>query len=506
VTGEGAGLAGLAGIVGAEHVLTSPDLTASYTTDWTRRYGGPALCVVRPADTGEVARVLGWCAERRVPVVPQGGNTSLVGGSVPPAGPAQHQPPAASVPPAAGRGPDPPAAGPVPPAARAGERGAGACLVLSLTRLDRLGPVDTLSAQVTAGAGVTLAALRAHAAAAGLEYGVDLAARDSATVGGTIATNAGGVHTIRFGPTRQQVLGVEAVSSGGAVMNHLSGLAMDNTGYHLPGLITGSEGTLAVLTAARLRLWPAEPVAAVVLTGVAGIGEAASLQAAVRARVRGLRALEYIEAAGLDLVLAATGLPPPLRRAYPGYLLAEVTGTEQDAQQLAEAGLPDDAAVALDGPGQQRLWAYRERATEAISSAGVPHKLDVAVPLARIAEFRGRLDEVVRAAAGPDCQVIVFGHLGAGNLHVNLLGPGPADEAADEAVLRLAAGLGGTISAEHGVGRAKARWLPLSRSAAEIDAMRAIKRALDPAGLLNPGVLFGDSAPRGQRCALRHSS
>lgn len=487
-----AGLAGLADIVGTEHVLTSPDLTASYTTDWTRRYGGPALCVVRPAGTGEVARVLRWCAERQVPVVPQGGNTGLVGGSVPPAAPARHRPSAGSAPPTAGHGQGRPAAGAAPPApGTGGAQEDGTCLVLSLTRLDRLDPVDTLSAQVTAGAGVTLAALRAHAAAAGLEYGVDLAARDSATVGGTIATNAGGVRVVRFGPTRQQVLGVEAVSSSGAVVNHLAGLVMDNTGYHLPGLITGSEGTLAVVTAARLRLWPAEPVAAVVLAGVAGIGEAARLQAAIRARVRGLRALEYVEAAGLDLVLAATGLPPPLRRAYPGYLLAEVTGTEQDAQPLAEAGLPDDAAVALDGPGQQRLWAYRERATEAISSAGVPHKLDVAVPLARIADFRGRLDEVVRAAAGPGCQVIVFGHLGVGNLHVNLLGPSPADEAADEAVLRLATELGGTISAEHGVGRAKASWLSLSRSAAEIDAMRAVKRALDPAGLLNPGVLFG---------------
>jgi FAD/FMN-containing dehydrogenase len=491
VTGEAgdAWVAELAGIAGSRHVLTGHDLTVGYTTDWTRRYGGPALCVVRPGDTGEVARVLRWCAERRVPVVPQGGNTGLVGGSVPPAVPAQQQPPGGSLPSPAAASAARPVPGPRPPGA--GPPPGGLPLVLSLTRLGRLDPVDTLSAQVTAGAGVTLAALRGHAAAAGLEYGVDLAARDTATVGGTIATNAGGVHTIRFGPTRQQVLGVEAVSSAGAVMSHLSGLTMDNTGFHLPGLITGSEGTLAVVTAARLRLWPAEPVAAVVLAGVAGIAAAADLQAGIRARVRGLRALEYFEAAGLDLVLAATGMPPPLRRAYPGYLLAEVGGTEQDAQPLAGAGLPDDAAVALDGPGQQRLWAYRERATEAISAAGVPHKLDVAVPLGRLAEFRRRLDEVVAAAAGPGCQVIVFGHLGVGNLHVNLLGPEPGDEAADEAVLRLAAGLGGTISAEHGVGRGKARWLPLSRQAAEIDAMRAVKRALDPAGLLNPGVLFG---------------
>jgi FAD/FMN-containing dehydrogenase len=466
--------------VGPPHVLTSPDVTSSYTTDWTRRYRGPALAVVRPGSTDEVAQVLRWCAARRVPVVPQGGNTGLVGGSVPP--PAGAQDHAAHDAAAPGRG-----AGGV----GEGDRDEGRCLVLSLTRLRRLDPVDTLSGQVTAGAGVTLATLRAHAAAAGLEYGVDLAARDSATVGGTVATNAGGVRTIRFGATRQQVLGLEMVAADGSVMAHLAGLPMDNSGYPLAELATGSEGTLAVITAARLRLWPAEPVAAVVLAGVAGIAAAAGLQAALRAKAGGVRAIEYFEAAGLELVRAAAGLPLPLGRDYPAYLLAELAGTGDDAQRLADAGLPDDSAVAVDGPGQQRLWSYRERATEAISGAGVPHKLDVAVPLARIAEFRARLDEAVHAAAGPDCQVIVFGHLGVGNLHVNLLGPGPGDERADEAVLRLATELGGTISAEHGVGRAKARWLPLSRSPAEIAAMRAVKQALDPAGLLNPGVLFG---------------
>jgi FAD/FMN-containing dehydrogenase len=443
----------LAGIVGSAHLLDSPDLLDGYTTDWTRRYHGPASCVARPGSTEEVAEVLRCCRAHGAAVIPQGGNTGLVGGSVPPA--------------AAGRD----------------------HVLLSLRRLDQLGPVDALAGQVNAGAGVTLASLRGHAAAAGLSYGVDLAARDSATVGGTIATNAGGIHTLRYGPTRAQVSGVEAVLANGFVMSHMSGLASDNTGYDLAGLLAGSEGTLAVITAARLRLWPAEPVAGVLLAGVPGIEPAAALAARLRAHVS-LRACEYFEAAGLDLVRQAAGLPLPLPRAHPGYVLAEIAGTPADAERLAVAGVPDDAALAADNPSRAGLWAYRERHTEAISAAGVPHKLDVAVPLSRIGEFRARLDEVVGAAAGPGARLIVFGHLGVGNLHINVLGPEPGDERVDEAVLRLAAGCGGTISAEHGIGRAKARWLHLSRSAAEVAAMQAVKGALDPDGTLNPGVIF----------------
>ena len=446
--------ADLAASIGAEHVLTDPDLTGGYLWDWTRRYTGDARCVARPGSAQEVAAVLRHCADTGVPVVIQGGNTGLVGGSVPGAG------------------------------------GASPAVLLSTRRLRRLDPVDTLAAQVTAGAGVTVAQLRGHAAAAGLEYGVDLAARDSATVGGTIATNAGGIRTIRYGPTRAQLLGVEAVLADGSVMSRLAGLAADNTGYDLTQLLAGSEGTLAVITAARLRLWPAEPVAAVLLAGVSGIAAAVGLYAEIRARLPGLRAAEYLEAAGLDLVRQLAGLPRPLAQPHPGYLLAEIAGTPEQAQRLEDAALPEDTAVALDRSGQAALWAYRERHTEAISAAGIPHKLDVAIPLGRIAEFRAELDGAVRAAGGPDSRVIVFGHLGAGNLHVNVLGPDPADEAVDEAVLRLAAAFGGTISAEHGIGRAKAGLLHLSRTGAEIAAMRAVRSALDPSGLLNPGVLF----------------
>ena len=445
-------LAELAAIAGSDHVLTDPDVTDGYTTDWTRRFRGQARCVVRPGSTDEVAAVVRACARRDIPVVPQGGNTGLVGGGVP-----------------------------------ADEKS----VLISLRRLRRLDPVDTLASQVTAGAGVTIAALRAHAAAAGLTYGVDLAARDSATVGGTIATNAGGIQTIRYGHTRAQLLGVEAVLADGSVISRLGGIQSDNTGYELAQLLAGSEGTLGIVTAARLRLHRPEPAQLTLLAGLPSIETAAALQAEVRALVPGIRAAEYFEAAGLALVRAHTGLPAPLAASYPAYLLVDIIGSEDFSERLSALPLITDASVAMDGPAREALWAYRERHTESISAAGIPHKLDVAMPVSRLAGFRAALDSVVASAGGPDARPIVFGHIAAGNLHVNVLGPDPSDDAVDDAVLALAAAHGGTISAEHGIGRAKAAALHMSRTPAEIAAMRAIKSGLDPAGLLNPGVLLG---------------
>lgn len=454
----------LAEITGTAHVLTDPGLLTSYVTDWTGRYQGTAACVVRPGSAAEAAAVLCCCAARGVPLIPQGGNTGLVGGSVPaPAGP---------------RSP-----GPAP-------------VVLSTRRLTALGPVDAVAGQVTAGAGATIAALRARAGQAGFEYGVDLAARDSATVGGTIATDAGGIRAIRFGRTRSQLLGLTAVLADGSVLDDLAGLPAGTSGYDLSQLLAGSEGTLAVITAARLRLWPAEPPAAVLLAGVRGAAEAAELQAEIRAQAPGLRAAEYLEAAGLDLVRRLAELPEPLGRRPPAYLLAEIPAAADVTERLS-AVLPPDTVVALDGPARAGLWAYRERLTEAIATTGVPHKVDVAVPLARLGAFRAELDGAVRdAAGGADCTVLVFGHIAVGNLHVNVVGPDPDDDHVDVAVARLAVAHGGSAAAEHGVGRAKAAWLGWSRPAAEITAMRAIKSALDPAGLLNPGVLFAADGDR----------
>ena len=437
----------LAGITGDNHVLTGQDVLDGYVTDWTRRYRGTASCAVIPGSVAEVAEVVRVCARRGAAIVPQGGNTGLVGGGVPwrPGGPA---------------------------------------VVLSTRRLRTLGPVDLVAGQVTAGAGVTIAELNAHARSAGLAYGVDLASRDSATVGGTIATNAGGVHTVRYGYTRAQLLGVEAVLADGRVISHMAGLMADNAGYDLTGLLAGSEGTLALVTGARLRLWPAETDLTTVLAGVESIAAAAALFAEIRGQADRIQAAEYFEADGVALVRRVAGLPPPLSRDYPGYLLIETAGADA-VDRLAELAQLRDAAVAMDPAGRARLWEYRERHTEAISAAGIPHKLDVAVPMSELEPFRREL----ATATGPH-QTIVFGHIGAGNVHVNILGPGPDDERVDEAVLRLAASHGGTISAEHGIGRAKARWLPLSRSEEEIAAMRAVKSALDPSSLLNPGVLF----------------
>lgn len=419
----------LADAVGSEHVLTDPELRGPYETDWTRRFSGRARAVVRPADTAQVAAVVRACADHGVPLVPQGGNTGLVGGSVP--------------------------------------RGDGTQVVLSTRRLDALGDVDKTTGEVVAGAGVTVAALHAHAGAAGLRYGVDLASRDSATVGGTVATDAGGIHVVRHGTTRAQLRGVQAVLADGAIVGRLDPPPQDHAGYDLPALLAGSEGTLAVVTAARLRLVPDPGPGWVVLVGCGSVADALALLPR-----SGVRAAEVMLAAGVDLVRRVAGLPRPLRRDWPVYLLLET-------DHLPD--LPGEVDAAVD----ERLWAYRERHTEAVSTLGVPHKLDVSVPLDRLAE----LVEALPGAASP-YELFVFGHLAMGNLHVNVIGPAPDDEEVDDRVLRLVADLGGSIAAEHGIGVAKTRWLRLTRSPAEIDVMRTIKGALDPHGLLNPGVLL----------------
>jgi FAD/FMN-containing dehydrogenase len=412
------------------------------------------------------------CRAAGVAIIPQGGNTGLVGGGVPGVGGVAGSAVGGSLP-----------------------------VIVSLTRLIELDAVDELAVQVTASAGVTLATLQAGAAAAGLSFAVDLAARDSATVGGMVATNAGGIRVLRYGGMRQQVVGVEAVLADGRVISRLDGLIKDNTGYGLSDLLVGSEGTLGIVTRARLRLVPLLRERVTALLGLPDTAAAMQVLTGLRrsAAGLGLEAAEIFYQPGLDLVRAHAGLPPPLPRAWGAYLLVECAGdadpTDSLAAALASLGggltLADDAtAVATDPGARAALWAYRERHTEAVNALGVPHKLDVALPLSRLAEFESSVRTVI-AAVAPGAVVVLWGHVGDGNIHVNVVGPAPDDERVDDAVLRLVARLGGSISAEHGIGRAKVRWLPLTRSAAEIDAMRAIKRALDPEGILNPGVLLG---------------
>ena len=444
---------GLAALVGEGQVITDPDLMEQYVVDWARRWRGPALAVVRPGSTDEVAAVLAWCSAHDVPVLPQGGNTGLVGGSVP-----------AEVP-EGGREP----------------------VIVSTRRLDALGAVDPLSGQVTVGAGATLGNVRRHVEAAGWVYGVDLAARDSATIGGTVATNAGGIHVIAYGMTRAQVVGIEAVLPDGTVLSHLAGLLKDNTGYDLGSLLCGSEGTLAVITAVRLRLHRPAGRTTVALIGCATYDEALDRMVSAVAPQVQLLAAEVIDEPGMDLAASVMGVPWPLERRHPVLCLLEVVDGG-DASGLV--GLDDaDVVVGMDASEKARLWEFRERQGEAFSSLGVTHKMDVSVPLPVLAACADELKSIV--GAFPDVEVFgVFGHLADGNIHVEIHGPDADDYAVDLAVLECIARHGGSISAEHGVGRAKAPELHLTRSAAEIAAMKAIKSAWDPKGLMNPGVIF----------------
>lgn len=444
----------LGAIVGADHVLADPELRAGFERDLTGRFGGSALAVVRPATVEEVAAVVRLCNERRIAVVPQGGNTGMVGAGVP----------------------------------EDGE------LVLSLARLDELGPVDSLSAQVECGAGATLGRLQEHVRSAGLDFPVDFGSRGSATIGGAIATNAGGPLAARYGMMRAWVAGVEAVLADGQVMRRLGGLLKDNAGYDLTGLLVGSEGTLAVVTRARLRLTPLLPARAVALFALDSIEDAFSLLQALREHAPSLQAADYFHREGLEIARAHRGFAAPFPATYDTYVVAECAARSDPTDELAGAAsvaeeLIRDAALASDVEGCRALWDYREAINESISATGVPHKLDVTVPLPAVPAFEREVRERV-SAGWPEARPFLFGHLGDGNVHVNILGPEPGDEGIDELVLRLVAAHGGSISAEHGVGVAKARWLGLTRSPEELAMLRAIKRALDPNGILSPGRLL----------------
>jgi FAD/FMN-containing dehydrogenase len=449
----------LQSMVGVDHVLADPDLRSGYEVDWTGRFSGQAALVVRPADVDQVALVLAWCNDHGIAVIPQAGNTGLVGGGVPRA---------VSVRPT---------------------------IVMSLRRLDTIPDIDHNALQLTAGAGVTIAGWRRAARAVGLDTPVDFAARDTATIGGAIATNAGGSRVLRYGTMRQQVVGIEAVLADGSGVGSLAGLPKETAGLHWPSILCGSEGTLAVVTAARLRLVPHFEHVVTAMVAVASIDDAVTLAGALRHRLDTLDALEIIQPAALALVAAHLDEPSPVPiDGAASFVVIECAGHEDPTADLADV-LADSTgvlatAVATDPQRRVDILAFRDRITEAISTEAArtgttAFKLDVAVPLGAIGEL---LDVAERAAVDDGARLIPFGHLAEGNLHLNHLGVRDPDALAD-VVLTAVAGLGGTISAEHGIGIAKARWLHLVRSPADLAAQRAIKRALDPNGILNPGVL-----------------
>jgi len=457
-------LADLEAVVGPGHLLQDPSLRAPYEVDWTGRWRGSAGAVVRPGDTAEVAAVLSRCHDRGVSVVPQGGNTGLVGGAVPRDG----------------------------------------ALVLSLARLDHLGAVHTrpdggAAGEVVVGAGASLGAVQDHARAAGLRYPVDLAARDTATIGGTIATDAGGLGVVRHGATRAQVLGLEAVLADGTVLDRLHPPLADGLGYDLRGLLVGSEGTLAVVTRARLRLVRPPDHLGVAVVATEHVAAALQVQRHLADRLGPLEASELMTRAGLSLVAAAPGVRTPFAAPPPAALLVEVAGDRGVGEALSAAiaevveevrGV-HDAVVGTDAADRAALWHLREAHTERLAEGGVVLKLDVVLPEPGLPGFVEDLDGLVRDAGGSDAEVVVFGHLGVGDLHVNVLGLAtgrvPAVEAA---VLEAVVAAGGSPCGEHGVGRQKPGWLERVRAPGELAAMRAVKAALDPGGVLNPGVLL----------------
>jgi FAD/FMN-containing dehydrogenase len=425
---EEAVLTSLREVVGRPHVLTEPDMVAAYVRDWTGRWTGRAAAVVRPGSVSEVQEVVKICQRAGTAVVPQGGNTGLVGGSVP------HH----------------------------GE------VVLSLRRLDWLEPVDTLSLSVTVGAGATIGALQEHARRAGLRYGVDLASRDSATIGGTIATNAGGTHVVANGDTRRQVLGLEVVLADGTRLARLGRMHKESLGPDPLQLMIGSEGTLGVITSARLGLLPGErgqPM--VILLALQTLGEGLGFLGP------DIRAFEFFDRACLQAVIDHRGLARPFPMEAPFYLLIESDGTPS---------IPDGAVAVVD----RSLWAYRDSITETINGLGVPIKLDVAVPLDRVDDFAGAVTDLRLEG-----DTYLFGHLAEGNFHVNIVG-NRDPEAVIDRVLELVIGHDGVIASEHGVGVAKADWWRRTTEPSLLAFHRRVKGALDPDRIMNPAVLWGD--------------
>lgn len=441
----------LAAIVGSAHVVTDADVLAGRSVDYTGRYRGSASALVRPGSADEVAAVLRECRAAGVSVTIQGGRTSLVAGTVP-----EHDD-----------------------------------VLLSTERLTEIGEVDVTDRRVRVGSGVTLAAVQRAAAAAGLLFGVDLAARDSATVGGMASTNAGGLRTVRYGNMGEQVIGLDVALPDGSVVHRHSQVRADNTGYDLAALFVGAEGTLGVITALDLRL---HPLPAHRVTAVCGFTDLDALVATGRVLrdTESVAALEMLDARAAALAAEHLDVPVPVEGAW--LLLVELAGdidlTERLADALEDAELAGEPAVGIDAGSQQRLWQVRESTAEIVGLFGPPLKFDVSLPLSAIASFAEDSAALV-AEHAPDAIPILFGHIGEGNLHLNVLRCGAEQEShLYAAMMKLIAAHGGNVSSEHGIGSRKRAYLGMSREPADVAAMRTIKAAFDPTGYLNPAVLF----------------
>ena len=441
----------LASIVGSNHVVTDPDVLAGRSVDYTGRYRGRASALVRPGSAEEVAEVLQLCRDAGAHVTVQGGRTSLVAGTVP-----EHDD-----------------------------------VLLSTERLCARGDVDTVERRIEVGAGATLASVQHAASATGLVFGVDLAARDTATVGGMASTNAGGLRTVRYGNMGEQVVGLEVALPDGLLVRRHSLVRSDNTGYDLPALFVGAEGTLGVITGLDLRLHPTPSHR---VTAVCGFADLDALVAAGRTfrDVDGVAALELIDGRAAALTDEHLGVSAPVRGDW--LLLVELAADNDQTDRLADllndAQLCSEPAVGVDVAAQQRLWRIRESLTEVLGVYGPPLKFDVSLPLAAISGFAREAPALIYSHVG-EALPLLFGHIGEGNLHLNVLRCPPEREPELYGpMMDLIARCGGNVSSEHGVGSRKRAYLSMSREPADIAAMRAVKTALDPTGYLNAAVLF----------------
>ena len=455
----------LRGIVGAAYVLTDPVEIQPYVTDWRGRYVGRAQCVVRPANTAEVAAVVRLCAETATPIVPQGGNTSLCGAATPDV--------------------------------------TGRAVLLSLSRLNQITAVDAKNNTISVGAGCTLAAVHEAARAVDRLFPLALASEGSCQIGGNLSTNAGGVQVLRYGNTRELTLGLEVVLPSGEIWNGLRGLRKDNTGYDLKQLFIGAEGTLGVITGAVLKLFPlpqaqttcwlnvASPSAAVDLLNQAKTGFDAQLTA-----------FELVSETALGLVLK--NIPDTQRPSLlaPWYVLAEFSDISTYSLEFwlearFNAGEVLDAVIAQSETQAKQLWRLRENISEAQKIEGISIKHDISVPVSAIPSFLAQADAQL-AEVFPGIRVVAFGHVGDGNLHYNLSKPNAQENTdfiasqpeVNRIVHDLVHVLNGSISAEHGIGQLKRVELLRYKSSVEMALMRCIKQALDPQGLMNPGKVL----------------
>jgi len=464
-------LTGVEAIVGAAHVITDEADMAPFLADWRGRYSGRARAVVLPRDTAQVAALVRACIDAGVPIVPQGGRTGLVMGSVPDT--------------------------------------SGHAIVLSLRRLNRIRAIDPANRTMTVEAGCILADIQAAAHTAGMLYPLSLAAEGSCTVGGNLSTNAGGTAVLRYGNTRELCLGLEVVTAQGAVWDGLHGLRKDNTGYALRYLFIGAEGTLGVITAAVLKLYPAPQGMLTAMVALDSPRQALTLLNLLQARCgAALTGFELMSALCLDLVATwFPALPQPFAARHPHYALVELSSTESDlhAQALLESsvgaaleqGVARDAVVATSSQQALDLWRLREHIPLAQAAAGKNIKHDISLPISTIPDFIAHTDAALERAF-PGCQLVTFGHLGDGNLHYNVAPPPGVGHDAflanQDAVNRIVhdavVAFAGSISAEHGIGAMKRAELARTKSPVELGMMRAIKAALDPLGIMNPGKIL----------------